>query len=268
MAPRPRHKVVALDAHRQAMRDGAGHGEHPGVDGAADETVGAALRGLKQAQQKAREADTLLQTAVGALHDIRLLLQRMRALAMLGADVSLTASARQAVQAQLNELVREVDRHATHTAFNRQTLLDGRLAAGVTLHVSGEAGQAIAFAIAPMTPAALGLLGGNGGDGFSVGAEADARRAVSTIEAAIEVVSTQKAELGAVIERLDVIIVNLHVGAENVSAIMSRITDRDMAMAVTNILKAQIYHQPATALQAQAQALQGILVQFPVPPAP
>jgi flagellin len=265
MAPRPRPKVVALDAHRQATHQDASHGaREPGTDGAAVEAPGADMRSLKQAQRQVLEADALLQTAVGALHDTRLVLQRMRALAMLAAGLSLTAAARADIQAQLDQLIGEVDRTATRTAVNGQHLLDGSCATGLTFQVGADASQAIAFSIPAMTPAALGLSG----DAVSVGTQAEAQRAVSAIEAAIERVSTRQAELGAVIVRLDAILVNLHVGAENVAAIMSRITDRDVAAAVTTILKDQIVRQPATALQAQAPAaaLQGVLVPFPVQP--
>lgn len=243
MAPRPRPKVVALEA------------------------PGTGMRALKQAQQNAREVDALLQTAVGALHDLRLVLQRMRALAMLAADVSHGDAARTGLQAQLSQLVREVERTATSAAFNAQKLLDGSLAGGMTFQLGADA---LAFALPSTTPAALALTDASGGRALSVGARAEAQRAVSVIEAAIEIVSARQAELVAVIGRLDVIMVNLHVGAENYAAIMSRITDRDMAAAVTNVLKAQIVRTPAAALQAQAQPphAQGVLVQFRVPPSP
>lgn len=246
MAPRPRPKVVALEA------------------------PGAGKRALKQAQQNAREVDALLQTAVGALQGIRLVLQRMRALAMLAADVGHGDAARTGLQTQLSQLVLEVERTATGAAYNAQKLLDGSLASGMTVQVGADARQAIAFALPSLTPAALALTDASGGDALSIGARAEAQRAVSVIEAAIEIVSARQAELGDVIARLDVIMVNLHVGAENYAAIMSRITDRDMAAVVTNVLKAQIVRSPAAALQAQAQPpyAQGVLVQFPVPPSP
>lgn len=262
MAPRPRPKVVPLDAHRSAMHPDAARG--PGDDAAAGET--ADMRVLKQAQRRVREVDALLQTAVGAVHDTRLALQRMRALALLAADVSLGDAARTGIQAQLGQLVREIARTATRTALDGQKLLDGSCAIGLSFPVGADASRAIAFHLPAMTPAALGLTGEGGVDVLSVGARAEAQRAVSAIEAAIDVVSARQAELGGVIEHLDAILVNLHVGAENVAAIMSRITDRDVAAAVTNLLKDQIVRQSAAALQAHGPASQGMLVRFPVQP--
>lgn len=259
MAPRPRPKVVALDAHRPARPPDAAHG--PGDDGAA-----ADMRLLKQAQRRVREVDALLQAAVGAVQDTRLALQRMRALALLAADVSLGDAARTGIQAQLGQLGREIDRAATRTASDDQKLLDGSCAIDLTFPIGAGASRAIAFLLPAMTPSALGLMDEGGTDVLSVGSRAEAQRAVSAIEAAIDVVSARQAELGAVSEHLDAILVNLHVGAENVAAIMSRITDPDVAAAVTNLLKEQILRQPETALRAQVPAAQGMLVKFPVQP--
>lgn len=276
MALRPDPKVVDLEAHRVARRDDAVNGERPRrlpsalrLGGAADETAGADIHrtlrtlveGLRLAQRQVQEVGVLLQTAVGALQETRFVLQRMRALAMLAADVSLPASGRHTIQAQLSRLAGEVDRIANGTEFNAQKLLDGTFAAGTTLQVGADASRAIAFTIPTMTPAALGL---SGDEGLSVSANAEARRAVSTIETAIEIVSTQKAELGAVLGRLDVVSASLRVEYENVSALKSRITDLDMAAVITTLLKAQVLRQPATALQAQADGLQGTLLRFPV----
>ena len=78
--------------------------------------------------------------------------------------------------------------------------------------------------------------------------------AVSTIDSALELVSTARGELGAVQNRFERTISNLGVAVENLSASESRIRDTDMAMEMTNYSKNQILQQAGTAMLAQANA--------------
>lgn len=88
----------------------------------------------------------------------------------------------------------------------------------------------------------------------------NAHAAIDNINAAIERVSTQRAALGAVQNRLEQTIENLTTTAENMSAAESRIRDVDMAKEMTNFTKFSILSQAAQAMLAQANALpQGVL---------
>ncbi len=87
-----------------------------------------------------------------------------------------------------------------------------------------------------------------------------ASSAMDSINTAIERVSTQRANLGAVQNRLDQTIENLSTTAENMSAAESRIRDVDMAKEMTNFTKYSILSQASQAMLAQANALpQGVL---------
>lgn len=76
--------------------------------------------------------------------------------------------------------------------------------------------------------------------------------AIDRIEAAVQSVSTLRANLGAVQNRLDHTINNLNVAVENLSASESRIRDTDMAAEMMNFTRAQILSQAGTAMLAQA----------------
>ena len=231
MARRPDRKIVDLDAHRLAHRD---------------------ARSLAVAQLQAEGVAASLQTIVGALQDIRLVLQRMRALALLAAHDGVSAAERHAIQVRLNQLAETVDQIAADA--RRRT--DGSGAADLPLHVGADALEAIALTLAALTPAALGLIRGGQGERLSVGDDVQSALAVSALEAALETVSTYHAELGA-------LVVGFGVLSENLAAVRSRITDAESAAVLTTLLKAQILRQPAAALLAQAHAMQGILLRFP-----
>lgn len=87
-----------------------------------------------------------------------------------------------------------------------------------------------------------------------------AEKAISVIENAITIVTTQRANLGAVQNRLEHTISNLGTTNENLTSSESRIRDADMAMEMASFTKNNIINQAATAMLAQANQLpQGIL---------
>ena len=95
---------------------------------------------------------------------------------------------------------------------------------------------------------------------ISVATEKDAGRAVDVINAAINKVSTQRGQLGAIQNRLEHTINNLSVNAENMTAAESRIRDVDMADEMMKYTKNNILVQASQAMLAQAnQVPQGVL---------
>ena len=88
----------------------------------------------------------------------------------------------------------------------------------------------------------------------------DASVGITQVNSALNIVSTQRAALGAIQNRLEFKISNLDIGAENLQAAESRIRDVDMAKEMTSFMKNNILFQASTAMLAQANALpQGVL---------
>ena len=81
-----------------------------------------------------------------------------------------------------------------------------------------------------------------------------AGNAVSTLDAAISLISTRRGELGALSNRLSSTIANLDNIAVNLSSARGRIQDADFAAETSNLAKSQIMQQAATAMLAQANA--------------
>ena len=89
---------------------------------------------------------------------------------------------------------------------------------------------------------------------------ASARTAMSSIDAALAKVNTERANYGAAQNRFETIISTLQVSAENQSAARGRIMDADFATETANLSRSQILQQAGTAMVAQANALpQGVL---------
>jgi len=221
---------------------------------AISEKMRSQIRGLDQAARNSQDGISLIQTAEGALNETHEILQRMRELAVQGGNDTNTTEDRQQIQTELNQLMSEIDRIANTTEFNTKNLLGGAFKA--TLQVGANDGQIINFSISAMDTTGLSISVGN----ISVGNNALASVAISAIDNAIKLVSTQRSKLGALQNRLEHTINNLSTSSENLTAAESRIRDVDMAKEMMEQTKSSILAQAAQAMLAQAnQQPQGVL---------
>ena len=99
-----------------------------------------------------------------------------------------------------------------------------------------------------------------GVEGVDLTTQAGASAAIAKIDDAIKLVSTARANLGALQNRFEHTINNLYVTEENLSASESRIRDTDMASEMVQFTRSQILSQAGTAMLAQANQIpQGVL---------
>jgi flagellin len=124
----------------------------------------------------------------------------------------------------------------------------------LVVQTGANEGDNLAISMERMNSYALGVRAAN------VGNRMDASVAITQVNSAINRVSTQRAELGALQNRLEHKIANLDTSAENLTAAESRIRDVDMAKEMTTFMKNNILGQASTAMLAQANSLpQGVL---------
>jgi len=188
-----------------------------------------------------------VQTAEGALQETHAILQRMRELATQAAsDTNEDTTDRDALDAEFQQLILEIGDIADKTAFNNKPLLDGTFAAAV-IQTGANAGDQLTITIDAMDAAGLALAG-------DLQSQANASTAITTVNDAIDLVSTQRADLGAIQNRLSHKINNLDTSAENLQAAESRIRDVDMAKEMTSLTKNNILVQASTSMLAQANA--------------
>ena len=130
-----------------------------------------------------------------------------------------------------------------------------RMEAAGAFTASGQTGNTTATAN-------TGYFGTGTSDSFSlsavsavsVGTLASAKTALGILDGALRMVSTQRAELGAVSNRIDSTVQNLTTITSNLQAGRGRIEDADFAAETTNLAKTQILQQASTAMLAQANA--------------
>jgi len=113
------------------------------------------IRGLNQAVRNSNDGISLAQTAEGALQESTNILQRMRELAVQSANDTNSASDRQSLQAEVNQLQQEMSRIAETTSFNGKNLLDGTLS-NAQFQVGANANETISFSIDSAQASQLG----------------------------------------------------------------------------------------------------------------
>ena len=230
------------------------------INRAADDAAGLAIseklrsqiKGLSVASRNAQDGISLIQTAEGALNESTSILQRMRELAVQSSNGTLSTQDRSAIQSEATQLQGELTRIANVTKFNGNSLLDGTLSgAAITLQIGANSSTYESLAIkfsGTLTDAGLSV--DNAAVSFSSAASAQA--ALTNIDAAISLVSSVRANLGAFQNRLEHTITNLGVNEENLMSSESRIRDVNVAEETVNLTKAQILQQAGTAVLAQA----------------
>ena len=222
---------------------------------AIGQTQTAQIRGLNQAVRNLNDGVNLLQTAEGALTETTNMLQRMRELAVQAASGTYSTTQRSYLQTEFYALNSQIDKVASETTWNGYTVLTGTTGgttAGTFSFQSGQtSGQTIDVAVGGMTISALGLTA-TASTGIALSSAASASAAIATIDSAINTVNSQRATIGAAINRMTYAADNLTNISANTSASRSTIMDTDYATASTNLSKTQIIQQAATAMLAQA----------------
>ncbi|VUD56434.1 B-type flagellin [Thalassocella blandensis] len=163
--------ISAINAQRQLLKSGneldqaserLASGKR--INTAGDDAAGLAIsnrqtsqiRGLNQAIRNANDGISLIQTAEGALGETTNILQRMRELAIQSANGIYEDKDRATLDAEVQQLVAELDRIAETTSFNGQNILDGTLGA-VELQVGAQANQTIEFSVTAVDADTLGM---------------------------------------------------------------------------------------------------------------
>lgn len=227
------------------------------INHAADDAAGLAISeklrtqvsGLEQGSRNIQDGISLIQTAEGGLEEIHSILQRMRTLAVQSANDTNTDSDRALIQVEVGQLLAEINRMQTTVVFNTKQLLTGAYATGtgnIVLHAGANQNQALNVNIGSMSATGLGITA------LSIATQAGSETAIGLLDTAINDVSRNRADLGAVQNRLEHAFNFSRIAMENMQASESRIRDVDMALELTSFTKNQILLQAGNAMLAQA----------------
>ena len=222
---------------------------------AISEKLRAKTRGLVQAQRNASDGVSLIQVAEGGLNEVQNILVRLRELGVQAASDTIGPEERRYLDEEYQSLKEEMDRIANGTEFNGTYLLDGT---GGTLDFQVNTGGDNLLGVDRISFNAFKLDVNTdklGLEELSVGDKVNAQRSLSAIDKAIENVSSVRAELGAIENRLTSTIRNIGISVENLSAARSRIKDVDIANETAELTKHNILMQAGTSVLSQANSV-------------
>lgn len=219
---------------------------------AISEKMKAQMKSTSQANRNANDGISLIQTAEGGLSEASNIMIRLRELAMQSASDTVTDNEREFSNLEFQNLKEEVQRISQVTQFNGHKLLDGtgeKLDFQIGINNS-EFEDRISYDAGKISISMDKLGIGES----TVANKAGSQESLSALDGALQHISGQRAELGAIQNRLVSTSQNLQVTEENLSAANSRIRDTDYAKETATNAKNNILSSAGTSVLAQANS--------------
>ena len=231
------------------------------INSAKDDSAGLAIaermtsqvRGMTVASRNANDAISLAQTAEGSLGKVGESLQRMRELAVQSANSTNDDSDRANLNDEYKALATEVSRVLEGTKFNGKSLLNVD-ATDMAFQIGADVADTdrITVGLRDMTDGTgMKLALATTGAG-SIESVASALDTISSLDVAIDEVTSARSNLGSVQNRFESVVANLATSQENITAARGRITDADFAVESANLSRAQVLSQAGNTMLAQA----------------
>ena len=235
----------------------------------ADDAAGLALstrmeaqvRSLRQATRNANDGIGLIQTAEGSMSEISTILIRLRELGVQAASDTVGDTEREMMDKEYQQLISEIDRIAQSTMFNGTHLLNGDSGVGtLQFQVGSYKGEdnIISFNVDDSDVTADGL----GIADLTIASKDDALESLETIDEAINNVSGQRANLGAVQTRLQTTVASLEGQVLAQENARSNIADVDVAESTSKLVAGSVKRMAATSALAQANTLPQLAIRL------
>ncbi|QDF67695.1 flagellin FliC [Shewanella sp. SNU WT4] len=227
------------------------------INSAKDDAAGLAIsdrlnsqvRGLDVGMRNANDAISIAQISEGAMQEQTNMLQRMRDLTIQANNGANSTDDLVSIQEEITQLATEITAIGNTTAFGSTKLLNGDFSAGKTFQVGHQNDEDITVKVTTTTAGSLSV------NSLSVASSAGQTSALTRIDAAIKTIDTQRAELGAIQNRLSHNINNSANTQSNVADARSRIVDVDFAKETSAMTKSQVLQQTGSAMLAQANQM-------------
>lgn len=217
---------------------------------AISEKMRGAIRSTSQALRNANDGISMIQTAEGAMNEVGNILIRFRELSTQAASDTIGDVERGFIDKEVQQLKQEIDRIAKSTEYNGKKLLAGEgdaLDIQVGIHNNPDEDRFVFDAgKTNVTADRLGV------SDISTATKDDARANLAKVDEALSTLTSNRAELGALQNRLQSGINNMSVYQENLSGANSRIRDVDMASETAELTKQNILSQASTSVLSQA----------------
>jgi flagellin len=236
---------------------------------AVSEKLRGQVRGLNQAERNIQNGVAFVQVTEGYLQETQDILHRIRELSVQSANGIYTDEDRMQIQVEVSQLVDEVNRIASHAQFNGMNLLTGSFAQNsavnrvMQLQVGANMDQNKQIFIGTMTATALGLQSTQGQNGsLTIDTPELANQAIGTVDAALKLISKQRADLGAYQNRFEMAAQGVAIASENLQAAESRIRDADIASEMVSYTRNSILSQAGISMLAQANVRSQAAIQL------
>jgi flagellin len=226
------------------------------VNSAKDDAAGLAIaermdaqtRGMNVAIRNSNDAISMAQTAEGALGAISNNLQRMRELAVQGANGTNTPTDINSLDEEYKLLAAENTRIMANTKFNGVDVMNG---VASSFQVGANATDVITVNVNAAAQTATTL-----------NAPSSPTSELAALDTDINNISSIRATWGASQNRFEQVVANLRVGSENSAAARGRIMDADYAMETANLSRSQVLQSAGTAMVAQANQMPQSVLQL------
>lgn len=218
------------------------------------------IKGMNVAVRNANDGVSLLQIAEAALDDLEASLTSIDEQYTDASNAGKDATDREYIQDEIDILLADIQRIATSTIFNTQSLLNGSFNTK-KFQIGANAGQTLAVTIGCVSLNALGIsLDGTATGLKKIGATVLTNGSAVTlaasnhlkIDSALDSVADIRANIGALSNRFQAVISGLEDAIDSTSAAWSRIMDVDIALETANLTKNSIIQQAAVAVLSQA----------------
>jgi len=229
---------------------------------AVSENMRAQLKGYQQAMKNANDGVAVLQTAESGYQSISDLLIRMRELAVQSANDSVSNTERNYLDTEFQDLISEIDRISAVVEYNGIQLLDGTSGSagdGTMVFQVGtrdSANDRIQIKLQTQTASALSV------DTDEINTQLAAQASITAIDSALELLSTDRAQIGSTINTLNVAVDGLGSSIENYGNAMSQIKDTDMAEESSAFSKNNVLQQAGVAMLSQANQTPNLVMRL------
>jgi flagellin len=212
---------------------------------------------LTQSSVNASQASSILQVADGGLSSISDILTRLDSLATEAASSNVSDTQRaDDIQTEWSQLTTEISTVLGATTYGGQALLTGALSSA-TFQVGTGTGDTISVALSDLSSASAvtALVGSGSGATIGVSSQGAAQSAMTAITAAIDTITTYRAQVGAYESQFNFSSSSISTNETNTAAAESTIMDADEAQQKSNLSSADVLSQAAIAALSQASKM-------------
>jgi flagellin len=235
------------------------------VNSAKDDAAGLAIatrmtansRGMEVASRNANDGISLMQTAEGALDNIKDNLLRMRDLAVQAANGAIGSAERGQLQNEFSQLQAEVSRTITATTFNGLQILGTDMTAVSSYQIGAQTGDVLSFGsfVTSANMSAQVSAAVSSSTTLTGASPSGASAAMVAIDTALNNVTSQRSIYGAAQARFEGVVNMLATSKLNADSAISRIMDTDYAAETARMTRSQVLQQAGVAMLAQANQL-------------